>query len=62
VHDVNVQKDSLLNHLERRCKTRPNFDIVVTYFVTLSWVEEVSSDLLELDSLKKGVEKHFVEH
>ena len=60
--DVNVEKDSTLEHLEGGAETRPDFDLVVGDLGGLARIEEVPSDLLESDLFEHGVEEDLQKH
>jgi len=62
VHDVDVEQDTLFEHLERAGEARPYLDVVVRNARALVGVEEVAPNLLELDLLEHRVEEHFHEH
>ena len=61
MHNINVQKNTTLKHLQRGGEARPYLDLMVWDLSRLGWIEEVPSDLLEADLLKHTIEEHFQE-
>ena len=61
MHDVNVEENASLQHLEARAETWPNLDLVVRDLCRLTGVKEVAPNLLEPDLLEHAVEENFEE-
>lgn len=62
VNDVDVQEDAILQLVNCRRKSRPNFNVVFVDVHTLIWVEMVSANLFEVDPLDQAVEEYFHVH
>jgi len=60
--NIHIQKYSFLDHLQAWGEPRPNFNIMVIESGTLTWIEEITTNLFEFYPFEKGIEENFVKY